>query len=248
MTGVPVAKIVVLNSNAHLRLRVNAGVSLELGDNQRFVPVVISEFPALVLHYPILFSKDADTGQFYCGVMLGFDPGENLFLDAQRDDGLYRPLNFRREAFYTADDNLAVDLDHPRVGATGDQPLFDEAGQPSPYLQSVMAVLRELKPGLAQTQVFARTLLDLKLIEQVTIKAHFDDCSRREVNGLYTVSHDALADLEGGAVVDLFRRGYLQLIHLQRASLGHVATLAQRRNKALLVQGMNQGARRPANA
>ena len=241
------AKIVVLNSNVHLRLRVNTEVSPGLGDNQRFVPVVISEFSTLVLHYPILFSKDADTGQFYCGAMLGFDPGENLFIDAQRE-GLYRPLNLRREAFYTADDNLAIDLEHPRVGPTGDQPLFDEAGQPSPYLQSVIAVLRELKPGLAQTRIFAQTLVDLKLIEPVTIKANFDDGSRREVNGLYTVSHDALVDLEGGAVSDLFRRGYLQLIYLQRASLGHVTALAQRRNRLLASQNANQDAGRPALA
>ena len=80
-------------------LRVNAAPSLELGDNQRFVPVVISEFPSLALCYPILFSKDADTGQFYCGAMLGFDDGENLFIDSQADKSTYRPLNLRRAPF-----------------------------------------------------------------------------------------------------------------------------------------------------
>lgn len=230
------ANIVVLNSSTHLRLRVNASASLALGDDQRFVPVVISEFPALALHYPILFAKDADTGQFYCGAMLGFDAGENVFIGAQRNDGMYRPLNLRRGPFYTSGEDIAVDLDHPRVDVTGEQPLFDEAGRPSPYLQSIMGLMRELRPGLEQTRAFTRTLLDLKLIEPLTIKSHFDDGSRRQTEGLYTVSHDALAGLADAAALDLFRRGYLQLVHLQRASLGHVTALARLKNRGCVPQ------------
>lgn len=228
--------IVVLNNTLHRKVRVTASAALALGDNQHFVPVAVSEFPALALHYPILFAKDADTGQFYCGAMLGFDAGENLCIDEQREDGLYRPLNLRRGPFYTAGDELAVDLEHPRVSATGEHPLFDETGNPSLYLQSVMGIMRELKPGLARTTVFIRTLLDLQLIEPVAIKSQFDDGSRRETDGLYTVSQDALAGLDDKSAVDLFRRGYLQLIYLQRASLGNVTALAQRKNRALVPQ------------
>ncbi len=78
------SNIVVLDSLSHRKLRVHAQPALQYGDNQRFVAVVVNEFPILALHYPILFSKDADTGQFYCGAMLGFDAGENLFLDEHR--------------------------------------------------------------------------------------------------------------------------------------------------------------------
>ena len=53
------------------------------------MPVVVSEFPLLAVHYPILLSKDADTGAFYCGAMLGFDAGENLFL---AEGGRRRPI------------------------------------------------------------------------------------------------------------------------------------------------------------
>jgi SapC len=231
-----VTQIVVLNTDRHRKLRVHAQPALELGDNQRFVPVVISEFPALAMHYPILFSKDADTGQFYCGAMLGFDVGENLFIDAQRHENGYRPLNLQRGPFFTAGDELVVDLDSPRVSAGGEQALFGENGEASAYLQSIMRVMRELKPGLEQTKVFIATLMALKLIEPVTIKAHFDDGSQREVTGLYTVSRDALQGLSDTAVLDLFRRGYLQLIYLQRASLDQVSALAQRKNRGFLPQ------------
>ena len=72
--------IVVLNNLVHRTVRVQAEAAAKFGDNQRFVQVVVTEFSLLVPHYPILFSKDTDTGAFFCGAMLGIDEGENLFL------------------------------------------------------------------------------------------------------------------------------------------------------------------------
>ena len=212
----------------------HAQAAAHYGDNQRFVAVVVNEFHALAMHYPILFSKDADTGQFYCGAMLGFDTGENLFLDEHRSLSTYRPLNLQRGPFLTAGSDLAIDLDHPRVASSGDQQLFTEAGEPSSYLQSIMGLMRDLRPGLERTRVFIDTLLSLKLIEPMTISARFDDGTNREFTGLYTVNRRQLQELADAAVVDLFRRGYLQLIYLMLASLDQVSALAQRKNRSFL--------------
>jgi hypothetical protein len=226
--------IVLLDSQVHRDLRVHAQAAAHYGDNQRFVAVAVNEFHALALHYPILFSKDADTGQFYCGAMLGFDEGENLFLDDHRALAIYRPLNLQRGPFLTAGSDLAIDLAHPQVGPSGDQPLFTDSGEPSGYLQSIMGLMRDLRPGLERTRIFTDTLLGLKLIEPMTISARFDDGSNREFTGLYTISRDRLKDLADAAVLDLFRRGYLQLIYLMLSSLEHVSALARRKNRSFL--------------
>ncbi len=226
--------IVLLDSQSHRTLRVHARPAAQYGDNQRFVAVVVNEFPALAMHYPILFSKDADTGRFYCGAMLGFDAGENLFLEEHRTSSAYRPLNLQRGPFLTSGSDLAIDLDHPRVAPSGDQELFDTTGEPSRYLQSIMGLMTELRPGLERTRFFIDTLLGLKLIEPVTISARFDDGVQREFTGLYTVNRDQLNELPDAAVLDLFRRGYLQLIYLLLLSLNHVSRLAQRKNRSFL--------------
>ena len=226
--------VVLLDSRSHRKLRVHARPAPAYGDDQRFVAVVLNEFPRLALSYPILFSKDADTGQFYCGAMMGFDSGENLFAEDQRSSSAYRPLNLQRGPFLTAGSDLAIDLDHPRVSPAGDQELFTEAGEPSAYLQSIMGLMRELRPGLEQTRIFIETLVSLQLIEPMTITARFDDGSKREFTGLYTVNRDRLAELPDAAVVDLFRRRYLELIYLLLSSLNHVAELAQRKNRTFL--------------
>ena len=228
------SNIVLLDRNSHRKLRVHSQAAAHYGDNQRFVAVAINEFPMLSLHYPVLFSKDADTGQFYCGAMLGFDSGENLFLDDYRSSRAYRPLNLQRGPFFTSGTDLAIDLDHPRVTSAGDQELFTELGEPTGYLQSIMALMRDLRPGLERTRVFIDTLMNLKLIESMTINARFDDGAKREFTGLYTINRDQLKDLPDAAALDLFRRGYLQLMYLMLNSLNHVATLAQRKNKSFL--------------
>jgi hypothetical protein len=239
------SNIVLLDSRSHRKLRVHAQPAAHYGDNQRFVAVVVSEFPALAMYYPILFSKDADTGRFYCGAMMGFDAGENLFLNEQRTSGVYRPLNLQRGPFLTSGSDLAIDLEHSRVAPSGDQELFTEAGEPTVYLQSIMGLMRDLRPGLERTRIFIDTLLDLKLIEPVTISARFDDGTDREFTGLYTVNRDQLKELADAAVLDLFRRGYLQLIYLMLGSLQHVSALAQRKNRSFLPGAEARGGQPP---
>ncbi len=221
--------IVLLDSKIHADLKIQATPSAKLGDAQRFVPVAVGEFAHLVAYYPILFSKDAETGAFYCGVMLGIDEGENLFLPEGRD--IYRPLNLQRGPFFTAGGNIAIDLDHPRVGTSGHS-IF-EAGEPSPYLNGIIGLFRELKPALEQTKIFVDTLLDSKLIEPIDISLSFDDGSRRQLEGLYTVNQDRMKNLADGKVVEFFQRGYLQAMYTMIASLKQIPALAMRKNALL---------------
>jgi hypothetical protein len=229
-----VTNIVILNSQTHRALRVHAGASAAHGDNQRFVQVAINEFPFLAVHYPILFSKDADTGAFFCGAMLGFDTGENLFLseDGKGQDA-YRPLNLQRTPFFVSGSDLAIDLDHSRVSMEKGEPLFTEEGEPTPYLKSIVAAFRELRPGFEMTKIFIEALLKLKLIEPIVVDLAFDDGTKRELNGLYTIDKTVLKDLPDATVVDLFRRGYLHLVYLMIASLKQIPVLAQRKNRRL---------------
>jgi len=229
-----VTNIVVLNTEAHKNVRIRARASARFGDGQRFVAAVIGEFALLAVHYPILLSKDAETGAFYAGAMLGFDDGENLFLDEAKGFDAYRPLNLQRAPFFAAGDDLAIDLDSPRISETEGERLFDDDGGPTAYLQGIISAFRELKRGTELTTRFIETLLALKLVETVTLDLAFDDGTRRVTEGLYTIDQDALRALPDAGVVDLFRKGYLQLIYLMIASLKQVPVLARRKNLRLL--------------
>ena len=240
-------QIVPLNSQTHRCLTVDGRASPGYGDNQRFVQVIVKEFPQLAVHYPILFSKSAQTGQLYCGAMLGFDEHENLFLEEWTERESYRPLSLQRGPFYTNGSDLAIDLDDPRVGAEGGKSLFTDCGQPSRYLQSIIWAFQDLKPGIEMTRIFMARLLELKLIEPVDVEVELDDGSMRKCIGLYTINRDVLARLPDEAVVELFRRGYLTLIHLMVASLKQIPVMARKKNTRLLraTEGL-AGVRAPA--
>jgi hypothetical protein len=226
--------IVVLNSLTHRGVRVQAEASARFGDNQRFVSAVIAEIPLLVTHYPVLFSKDSETGAFFCGAMLGIDEGENLFLKDSGGHEGYRPLNLQRVPFFVAGEDLAIDLDHARVGAHEGHALFNDMGEPTPYLESIKAAFQQLKPGVEMTRRFTESLLNLNLLEPVDIVLGFDDGSKRKLVDLYTVNQEVLRQLPDASVLELFRRGYLQLIYLLIASLKQVPVLAKKKNDRFL--------------
>lgn len=227
-------RIVALNKETHRSLKVDARASAAYGDNQHFTHVIVNEFPQLVVHYPILFSKDRNTGEFYCGVMLGFDQGENLFLEEWRDLQFYRPLGLQRVPFYAQGPEVAIDLDHPRVGVEGGMALFTEHGQPTRYLQRIIWAFQDLAPGIEVTKHFIKRLLELNLIEPVDLEAEFDDGRIVNCDGLYTVNQDTLMRLPDAAVVELFRRGYMRLIHYMIGSLKQFAVLARKKNGRIL--------------
>jgi len=226
--------IVVLNVRAHRDIRVQAEASAKFGDNQRYVQVVVTEFPLLVTHYPILLSKDSETGAFFCGAMLGIDEGENLFLKEDGGHDGHRPLNLQRMPFYVSGDDLAIDLDHSRVAVDKGQPLFDDQGEPTAYLDSIKATFQQLKPGMEMTKRFVETLLRFDLLEPIDVVLGFDDGTKRNLADLYTINQEVLRKLPDAAVLELFRRGYLQLIYLLIASLKQIPVLAQKKNNRFL--------------
>jgi hypothetical protein len=227
-------RIVPLSKEAHQSLKVDARAAAAYGDNLRFTHVVAKEFPLLVVHYPILFAKDANTGEFYCGVMLGFEEGENLFLQEWRDLDYYRPLGLQRVPFYANGPDVAIDLDHPRVGVEDGVALFTEFGEPSRYLQRIIWAFQDLSNGITITRSFITALLQLKLIEPLSLEAEFDDGTTRNCAGLYGVNQEALSALPDQVVVDLFRLGYLRLIHFMIASLKQFPVLARKKNGRIL--------------
>ena len=227
-------RIVPLNKETHKSLKVDARASAAYGDNQHFTHVIVNEFPQLVVHYPILFSKDRNTGEFHCGAMMGFDAGENLFLEEWRDQQFYRPLGLQRVPFYARGPEVAIDLDHPRVGVEDGMALFTEQGQPSRYLQRIIWAFQDLDTGIEVTRHFIARLIELKLIEPIDMEAEFDDGRIVNCDGLYTVNQDTLSRLPDAAVVELFRRGYMRLIHYMIASLKQFQVLARKKNARLL--------------
>jgi len=208
----------------HLRLRPRSA------PEPHFVQVVPGEYAAAAACCPILFSKDATSGAFYAGAMLGLKPGEPV-LKSVAERGGFEPFDLQRDGFYVSGEHIVIDRNNPRFSESEGEPLFDEARQPGIALRRIQRVLRQLHEGAAQSETYIRTLLGLKLIEPIDISLSFDDGEKLTLQGLYTVSRNALRELDDADVLRLFRSGHLQLALTMAGSLGQLSILAQLRNR-----------------
>lgn len=220
--------IELVNSETHATVRMRAP---EIA--APFVRIVLSEFPAAAVACPLLLSKRQDTGAFYIGALQGFRPGERL-TDAPDDRPAFHPLEAVREGFFAVEDNMALDRAHNRfASATGGESLFDGEGHPSHSLKAVQAALGRLMAEEGATEAFIAKLLSYGLVEPIDVSLSFDDGERLRLEGLYTVSLDAMGDIDDSAALDLFRAGHMQCAYTMIMSLQHIPLMARRRNERL---------------
>jgi hypothetical protein len=221
-------ELVALNAQEHAGVRVRAHPP----ELPHFTEILVGEFAAVAATCPIVFAKNPETGAFYAGALFGFRPNENLLGDGPPP---YVPLDRQRAGFYVAGENIAIDLDNPRFAfsSTEGEPLFEDGGQPGPALRQIQRMLGQIVQGKQETDAFIAGLLALKLIEPIDNSLQFYDGEKLVLDGLYTVSLDALRDLKDDDVLKLFRNGHLQLIYSVSGSLKQIAVLAERRNRML---------------
>lgn len=237
----------MLNNIAHRDLRVATDFGPEFGDAVGMVPAYPSEFAELQREYLIFLRRDAATGEWQSVVLLGFEQHENLFLQEGRWNASYLPgaaakgpflIGFqdsRIDGVLSQEAVMHVDLDHPRVKAMQGEPVFLPQGGNTPYLDHIAGVLRGIHDGHAfGAAMFAR--LDAHaLIQPITLDVQIEPQHRVSVSGLHAIDRDRLALLDGPALAELNRAGYLEGAYLMLASLHNMRRLIAEKQRRLRI-------------
>ena len=229
----------VLNSKKHRDVRIKTGYDAALGDAVMYTMTYPMEFRDIQSCYPILFTKDPNTGGFFAAALLGFEANQNLFLRDGGWDAVYVPALVQRQPFLIATGGegdtkppvVSIDLDHPRVGRDEGEALFDSGGEPSEFLQQKIALLHKLHRGLQHGSGFVDTLLRHELLEQITLDIAFTDGNKKTLQGFYCIAEERLYQLKGDVLESLNQAGYLQPVFMAVASLSRVRDLIERRNR-----------------
>ena len=229
----------MLNSGEHAQLRVRTEPSAELGDAGMASLTVPIEFRRIQHNFPILFRRDNETGRFSALALLGFENGENLFLEGDRWDAEYKPLAMAIQPFLVGrsasgdgPSQVHIDLDHPRVSADGEGVLlFDSTGQPTPYLERISAMLDELDQGYRASADFFAALERYDLLEPFFLDVELKNGSKHRMAGYHLINEDKLRELEPGAVAELHTEGHLMPIFMALASLSNLSGLIARKNR-----------------
>ena len=237
--------IQILNNVDHKNLRVITERSAEYGDNQWFAPTFAHEFRNLQSHYPIVFTKNPDTGQFQAVALLGFEVDENLFLTEDGWDAMYIPLSIVRQPFLIGfqqnnedgvsniEPVISVNMDSPRISETQGEPVFLEHGGNSEYLEQINSLLMLVHEGHERNQDFIDMLLGMDLLESFVLDVELNDGSEHRMSGFYTINETSLRGLTGDDLVILNNNGYLEAVYMAIASLSNISVLVERKNQKM---------------
>ncbi len=238
-------KIELLNNIDHKDLKVNINRSAALGDNVWFTPTFPQEYRVLQKHYPIVFTKNAQTGQFQAVALFGFEVGENLFLDENGWNASYIPLSIMRQPFligFQQSDKdgvpikemvISVDMENPRVSRTEGEPVFLEHGGNTAYLDQVNSILNLVREGFERNSAFIEMLMGMDLLESFVLDVELDDGSQHRMSGFYTINEESLLGLTGDDLVILNNNGHLEPIYMAIASMSNISTLVEMKNRLL---------------
>ena len=235
-------KYALLNNVEHKNLKVITERSARYGDNVNFAVTFPLEFRNIQSSYPIFFRKDAETGEFSPIALFGFEPRENLFLCDKGWDADYVPLMIRRQPFLIGFQEapgqgeetksvVSIDMASPRVSETEGESLFLKHGGTSDFLASMTEMLETIQLANQMNAEFVDILLELELLESLTIEVELDDHSKHQLLGFYTINEEKLQALDGEALGRLQGLNFLESIYMVLASLSCFKTLVKAKNK-----------------
>jgi len=239
------AQLVAIDNKNHLNLRVDASKAELHGADLHLVPAVLSEFNNMAVQYPLVITKHAETGQFVCAAMLGFEAGENLFWREGQWQGLYLPLQIRRQPFFVAnpDSNNAkaksgdyvvcFDSESPAISTDEGQALFDANGVDTECFQQAKSCLAQLLQGENDNKYLLEQLEKMNLLQVMKMEVTFANQQSTTLNGLYTIDTERLAALSTEEIASLHKAGLLQAIYTIITSLGQIHHLIDLKNKQL---------------
>lgn len=239
----------LLDNITHKDLKILPGYLPDQGFDVSTARVFPLEFHDLQMEYPIVLTRNKESGHFEPVVLLGIANGENLFLGTQGWDALYIPLSIERQPFLigfqeTTESGIPqrqpvvhIDQDHPKVSMTEGEPVFLTHGGESPLLERISSVLMAIHQGNEINQVFSKLLVGLDLVESSTMEFTLGNGEKHTLTGLHIINEERLRKLNGDALEALHQQGFLQSIYMMLASMPNFRKLIDRKNALLKSQG-----------
>jgi len=193
------------------------------------VPLTVAEFGFAAVSYPIIFGGD----QKMPLAVMGINAGENLFIkDGMYVVGAYTPAYTRRYPFVLAADEaqgrLVVCIERSAEifvdsKTAGSQPLFDEAGEPSPYTKNAIQFCEDFETERRRTESFVQLLTDNDLFhtrEAVYNQPNQDGTTTPiKMAEYFAVSEEKLNALPAAKLAELRDNGALEKIYNHLTSL-----------------------------
>lgn len=207
-----------LDAKAHakLGLKKNFGFNFTTGINA--VPINLIEMPQICHFYPIAFSPDGNATPV---AILGLRDNENLFLhgDGSWETATYIPAYIRRYPFIFSELpdkeqlTLCVDVDSTVTEEGGEQPFFDDAGEPTDLSKNALEFCKSYHAAAQQTIEFSKTLADSGLLVDREAQINVAGNKRINFSGFKIIDEQKLSELPDKEFLAWREKGWLPFLY-----------------------------------
>ena len=222
---------VALERHRHKKVRNTTQFDYAAGFHIAYVTV--HEFARAAATYPIVFLEDKPNDGFRPVVLLGLQPGENLFLGADGAwNASYIPAMIRRYPFAlskgTEENRFVVCVDEAStlLSDTEGAPMFDEKGEPTQVIENVKRYLSELQQMDMLTQQFSRFLLTNNLLTPLNMRVNAT-AQARNITGCYVINEERLNAFSDALFLEVRAKGFLPAMYAHLMSLPQIERLVQ---------------------
>ena len=212
-----------LSSGEHANLSFTGNTDYAYAAKTNAVPLVATELPTACRYFPIVFSGDEPAPV----AVLGVRGEENLFVnaDGQWRADTYVPAYVRRYPFIFMEDDersqftLCVDEKAASVVDGRDNPLFDEAGEPTDLARSALAFCRDYQSQHSYTMEFARAVVDADLLVENRADITLADGQCLAMSGFKVIDEARFNKLPDAEFLRWRENGWLALVYCHLLSI-----------------------------
>jgi hypothetical protein len=225
-----------LNTVAHSKLRFSPLANFEFASKVNAVPLIAAEFPVACRQYPIVF-VEGQNGMLSAQAVLSLEQERNSFLDDKGNwTATYVPAFIRRYPFVLAEipgkpDDFDVTFDEASgcFDKKKGEPLLDDEGKPTKFLQEQIDFLRLFHAEFKRTQLFLEAVKKEDLLTPYNVDiVRGGDQARFAIRSAMVINETKLQELTAEKASLYLKNGFLALMYAQLISLQSFLALANR--------------------
>ena len=232
-------QVVPITKEKHSKLHIKAIENFDFAKNVNMASIMVHEFSRAAAIYPIVFVEDKDKDQFKPVVLLGFEDGENLFVQGDKWKASYIPAIIRRYPFALAKTNeegnflVCIDEESDLVSKNEGQALFDEKGEPAEVMERVKRYLSELQQMDIFTEDCCKYLAAKNMFTPLNMKVKIGN-ELKNITGGYIVNEERLNSLSDEAFLEMRAKKYIPVVYAHLSSLAQIERLINFKDERLI--------------
>lgn len=228
-----------LSSQAHKDLCLETGVPYDFAKEIRAVPLVAAEMQHAAREYTIVFAPADNEGGVALLAILGAKENENVYVTPEGEwNASYIPAFIRRYPFVFSPNEdgtqFALCIDESWAGCNREgkgRPLFDEKGERTEFLESLLKFNEGFQRSAQQTTAFCKQLKELDIFEAKEARLTLGNGQESRLTGFMVVSREKLAALSPEKLSEMTKSGALELIYAHLLSMNNLGIMASKLNE-----------------